>query len=69
MKPELVPELLFSVGDNAVDCELGSLIAPTLTKMADIILKTKDGIKFAMKHVFYLLLSDKEDKKLMKAMF
>ena len=56
MKPELVPELLFSVGDNAVDCESGSLIAPTLTKMADIILKTKDGIKFAMKHVFYLLL-------------
>ena len=68
MKPELVPELLFSVGDNTGDCKSSSLIAATLTKMADIILKTKDGIKFAMKHVFYLLLLGKEDNKLIKAM-
>ena len=62
MKPKVVPELLFSVDDNAGDCESGSSIAAKLIKR-DIILKTKDGIKFAIKYVFYLLLSGKEDKK------
>ena len=55
MKPKVVPELLFSVDDNAGDCESGSSIAATLIKRAGIILKTKDGIKFAIKYVFYLL--------------
>ena len=63
MKPKVVPELLFSVDDNAGDCESGSSIAATLIKRAGIILKTKDGIKFVIKYVFYLLLSGKEDKK------
>ena len=49
MKPKVVPELLFSVDDNAGDCESGSSIAATLIKRAGIILKTKDGIKFAIK--------------------